>query len=177
MISQGFFTYKSNIFDQVPPLLDPRIEHNGLQPVLTLAKYEEQRRLAMEDLKTYRARSHQAANVASSSGSGANTPTATTASTSALQTAAASSPAASSPGTTPQASSQASPRPLPPSQTQNMARPPPNNATARPPARPPISKPDDLMSVIELQRALSIKDLKARGNYLSAVSHKPYTPL
>lgn len=167
MIYHAFFVYKTNIYENMPPKLDPRLGFNGAPPLLTVDKYEEQKKLAYDDLRTRTL----PANASSSSGSGPNTPTAATASTPA-QTAAASSPAASSPGTTPQSSSVASPRP--PNAPSAVPPPPPNAASATPPARPLYPKPDDLMPVDDVKQIIAVKDLKERAAFLTPVCHTAF---
>ena len=162
---QGLLASKTNIFHNMHPILDPRVEHDG-PPLLSAEQYARENALAIEDLKTFtktRLANQAGSNTGTgtTSGSGAGTP----------------SQQGSSPIGTPQ------PQPQIPNQNQTggpspnptaavSARPipvPTNNATAtnmtgRPPIRPtPI--PEGMMGIAEVRKILGMPEVQRQAAY------------
>lgn len=202
MLYQGYISYRKNIYDDLPPVLDPRIAWGNEPATLSNEDYERESQTVHSELE--RIRNAQAMGVnanmnkgsaAPSTSSGANTPT--HAGVSNVQ-AAGSSPAASSAASSPKISAQVRPpvaagpssqagakaiapkanaapnaNPTGPNANIRPNQSVPNlNSPARPTLLPAFTVPPHIMPLNELKQYIAIRDFNERNARLEAVSFR-----
>jgi hypothetical protein len=158
-VLQGLLALKTNIFVNIHPLLDPRVEHDG-PPALTAEQYARENALAIEDLKALSMKQRNATSQAGSStstGVGAGTP-------SQQGSSPAGTPVPQTGGASPNPTATGSPRPV--VNTNPPAPPAPNpQAVGRPPIRPqPL--PEGMMTLADVRRILAMGENQRQVLYL-----------
>jgi len=155
-VLQGLLALKTNIFVNMHPLLDPRVEHDG-PPALTPEQYARENALAIEDLKALSLKQRNATSQAGSS-NGAGT------GTSQQGSSPAGTPIPQTGGASPNPTATGSPRPV---ANTNPPVPPASNpqAMGRPPIRPqPL--PEGMMTLADVRRILAMGEPQRQVLYL-----------
>ena len=156
-VLQGLLTLKTNIFVNMHPLLDPRLEHDG-SPALTAEQYARENALAIEDLKALSMKQRNATSQAgSSTGVGAGTP-------SQQGSSPAGTPLPQAGGASPNPTATSSPRPV---VNTNPPAPPASNpqAIGRPPIRP-VPLPEGMMTLADVRKILGMGEPQRQVLYL-----------
>jgi hypothetical protein len=158
-VLQGLLALKTNIFVNIHPLLDPRVEHDG-PPALTAEQYARENALAIEDLKALSMKQRNATSQAgSSTGMSAGTP-------SQQGSSPAGTPIPQTGGASPNPTATGSPRPVVNTNPPAPAPPAPNpQAVGRPPIRPqPL--PEGMMTLADVRRILAMGENQRQVLYL-----------
>jgi hypothetical protein len=153
-VLQGLLALKTNIFVNMHPLLDPRVEHDG-PPALTAEQYARENALAIEDLKALSLKQRNATSQAgSSNGAGTSQQGSSPAGTPIPQTG----------GASPNPTATGSPRPV---ANTNPPAPPATNpqAIGRPPIRP-VPLPEGMMTLADVRKILAMGEPQRQVLYL-----------